>query len=64
MNVEKELSVEAWCYGVKKLVTLKGVLEGRRQADLLRVVGCSETNCPKRGAVDCRVGKLVEGKWP
>ena len=55
--------VSSWCYGVRKQVWVYGVLVGRRQADLLRVLDCEEKACSMRGTESCLIGKLREGRW-
>jgi len=57
------LRVSCWCYTAKKQVWVKGRIEGKRQADLLRVVECEEKNCPERHSTYCLIGKLREGIW-
>lgn len=59
-----EVEVSCWCCAVQQQVCVKGRIVGRRQADLLQIVGCRRENCLKRGTVDCLVGKLLEGRWP
>lgn len=57
------VDVDCWCYAVRRQVRLSGEVCGRRAADLLDVNGCSEVDCPLRGAVDCLIGKILEGRW-
>ena len=58
------MDVECWCCAVRRMVTVKGEVVGRRAAELLKIVDCLEVGCPRRGAVDCLVGKVREGRWP
>jgi len=59
-----EIEVSCWCYATQKQVQVKGMIVGKRQADLLKVADCKHKDCPKRHSLDCLVGKLREGRWP
>jgi hypothetical protein len=58
------VDVDCWCYAARRMVTVRGEVVGRRAAELLNIVDCLEADCPKRGSVDCLVGKVREGRWP
>jgi len=58
------MKVSCWCYGKKMQINIEGEIEGKRQAELLRVNDCEHKNCDKRNAEDCLIGKLREGRWP
>jgi len=61
---EQETKSECWCYALKRTVQIRGVIGGRRQADLLRIKHCElESMCAFKGSVDCLLGKLCEGRW-
>jgi hypothetical protein len=57
------VNVSCWCYAVQRQVKVSGKIVGRRAAELLEITDCSEASCPKRGAVDCLIGKVREGRW-
>lgn len=58
---KKQIKTEGYCYAIKRVVELRGVIEGKRQADLLRVKHCElENHCQYFGDEDCLVGKLRE----
>jgi hypothetical protein len=57
------IEVSCWCCATQREVRVKGEIVGRRQADLLKITECQRRDCPKRRAVDCLIGKLVEGRW-
>jgi hypothetical protein len=57
------VDVDCWCYAVKRMVTVRGDVVGRRAAEVLNIVDCLEADCPRRGSVDCLVGKIREGRW-
>ena len=61
---ERPRRVSSWCYAARKQVWVYGVIVGRRQADLLRVLDCEEKSCSMRGSESCLIGKLREGIWP
>ena len=71
MSQQKLERTDCWCYATKRQVYIIGLIVGRRQADLLEVTDCvgvvdsvvDTKKCPQRFAVDCRIGKLVEGRW-
>jgi len=56
--------VSCWCCVTQRQVQVKGRIVGKRQADLLRISDCEHKDCPKRYAVDCLIGKSLEGRWP
>jgi len=56
--------VSCWCCVTQRQVQVKGRIVGKRQADLLEILDCEHKDCPKRYAVDCLIGKLLEGRWP
>ena len=55
--------MSCWCYAARKQVWVYGVIVGRRQADLLRVLDCKEKSCPMRGIESCLIGKLRGERW-
>ena len=55
--------VSCWCYATQRQVRVKGEIVGKRQADLLKISDCEIKDCPKRYAIDCLIGKLLEGRW-
>ena len=57
------IRVSCWCYTAKKQVWVRGRIEGKRQAQLLRIVECEEVDCPLRHSAYCLIGKLREGRW-
>ena len=59
-----EIRASCWCYAMQRQVYVKGSIVGKRQADLLKVVDCEHKGCPKRYAVDCLIGKMLESRWP
>ena len=56
-------TANCWCYSVGMMVSLRGVVICRAAADVLKVTGCSEVGCGKRGRSECLVGKHLEGVW-
>jgi len=63
--MSQKITTECWCYAIKRVVRLRGVIEGKRQADLLRVKHCEiESHCQHFSHQDCLVGTLREGRWP
>ena len=61
---QQEIKSECWCYLLKRTVQIKGNVEGKRQATLLRITHCElETMCAFRRDRECLVGKLREGRW-
>lgn len=68
---QEEIRVECWCYREKRQVIVFGVLQGKRQAELLKVTDCSEFDvergetfkCRGRGDLKCLIGKVREGRW-
>lgn len=56
--------VSCWCCVTQRQVQVKGRIVGKRQADLLEILDCEHKGCPKRYAVGCLIGKLLEGRWP
>ena len=63
MSQEELLKTDCWCYAMQRQVNLKGKIIGKRQADLLEIHDCQCVKCPKRGDVECLVGKIREGRW-
>jgi len=59
-----EIRASCWCYAMQRQVYVKGRIVGKRQADLLEILDCEHKDCLKRYAVDCLIGKLLEGRWP
>ena len=57
------LRVSCWCYCTQKMTVIEGEIVGKHQAELLKVIDCTQTECPKRGAETCLIGKLKEGRW-
>jgi hypothetical protein len=57
------IEASCWCCAMQREVRVKGEIVGRRQADLLKIADCQHRDCPKRGAVGCLIGKLLEGRW-
>jgi hypothetical protein len=55
--------VSCWCYTAQRQVHLEGRVVGKRQADLLKISDCECKDCPKRYAVDCLIGKMLESRW-
>lgn len=63
-HTEQIITVECWCYGMKRQVKVSGAIVGERQATLLKVTDCEwKFHCAKRGDEDCLIGKVREGKW-
>ncbi|MBA7580998.1 hypothetical protein ES708_22897 [subsurface metagenome] len=62
--MSEKIETDCWCYAATKQVNIKGVIEGRREADLLKVTECAETKCLNRFKQDCLIDKIREGKWP
>jgi hypothetical protein len=58
-----EVAVSCWCCAVQRQVHVQGTLVGKRQVDVLQIRDCEQEDCPKRGALDCLIGKLLEGRW-
>ena len=56
-------TAKVWCYSVGMMVSVRGVVICRVAADVLKVTGCSEVSCGKRGRSECLVGKNLEGIW-
>jgi len=52
-----------WCYATKRMVKIRGVIKGKRQADLLDVTDCDVQDCSLRNDVLCLIGKIREGRW-
>ena len=52
-----------WCYISARYVAVEGQIDGRRQADLLKINNCIVKDCPQRSSRDCLIGKIIEGKW-
>jgi hypothetical protein len=64
MMQKQKIKSKCWCYAAKKYVKIKGIIEGQRQADLLRITDCElEGTCEYVGSKGCFVGKLREGRW-
>ena len=62
--MSEKIETDCYCYAAKRQVIIKGVVVGKRQADLLRIKDCVEDKCLHRNEPDCLIGKIREGKWP
>ena len=56
-------AASCWCYAVGRTVSVRGRVICRVAADVLKVSGCGEVGCGKRGKSECLVGKRLEGVW-
>ena len=56
-------AASCWCYAAGRTVFVRGRVICRVAADVLKVSGCGEVGCGKRGKSECLVGKMLEGVW-